>query len=621
MYGVYTSERPGRPGLAAVLSAGLLLVTVALAAGLIRYKRRAAQVPLAAPVHVESWPLAVRLPEGWKQDSLEEAPSDVGLVAREPGGSGRALAVVRGPTLDAPIPVALATEELGEVIGWLGSGTAVRRVPLGTMRFGPVTGAVAQWVVMQRTRTVVSVLGCAGVTPDGQVFALLLRSGQEPGAADRQLLKHLAAAVEITDLPLTDDVAGAASACGLRLDAPAGARALRPADGPVRTLTLLSDADADESWQLEVTVLPLAEGRKPAAVFADILRNMLEKVELDEELQPADVNGRQVFYAELSVPPHIPSIVLWLVPLTEQTAVVLHGRGEGPGSGLQEAGRKIAASLAPADGGLPLDIAAARRRGVEILETVREQKVDAWFEAWARSDGLYLLQHREVVRGFRSERYSRSGEAPDGVRWRVETDERWDLPGERSIVYKAEATLSADATSYTITAHRRDTWGEGRRARRRAVAFQYREQRSDGSAKIDRRLWVGRDQYKTAPSVDAAFACDPLLPVVYLEVAREAERGPAIVTTADWFESGLITQFVYPLGKRRLRADDESPSGNERMAVLVQTDSHLEPYTVFFDDDGTVAAIELGRRIVSRKCTPEEFRETFSLAPEPARRE
>lgn len=610
MIDVYTMERPGRPRLAAGLSAGLLAGAILLAWALTIHKQQAIYVPLAAAQPVGAWPISICPPVGWKAEPLKNVPPEIGLMLSEPGGDGRSLAVVRGPVLDSAVPPVYAVGAVDDAVAWLAGGERPKPLSLGSSPFGPLPGIQVDWIVPRRRRPMERVLGSVGVTPQGQVFAILLKC---PTRGDRnadRFLKQIAGAVELPGLGISKDIAAAALACGLRFDAPPGILAAASAEGPVKTLQLVSDRDSEKPWTLSLTVTPLAPGREAKALLVDVVRNLTEDSATSASIEPLRLKDREVYRMQFSGPGQPWAGELWAVPLDPQTVVLLAGHNDGAESDLGAACQQIAATVAFAGAAHGTDTKAAQHRGEELLAKIREKHVDEWFDAWAGPNQLYLIDRADQTEGYYRQRYSRLQDDKDV--WRVESEVRRILADRHSIITKRDERLSDDGVGYKIAEVRRAVTAGGRPPGRLGEPLQYQESRGPGEDTIHKTVRIGQESYETSFEAGADFACDPVLPIVYWLAATDPQRRPALVRFSDRFEAGLAAQVIYPVGPKPVPG---STPPQTAPAVIIQTDSLMYAYTFYFDDRGRVICVDFGHELAFRTCTEEEFRERFSLVP------
>ncbi len=595
------------------MAALTLLLSVGLAGAIIAHKEGAAYVPLL-PQEVGSWPISVRPPDGWVRVAAEGLPSNVGMVLKEPGGQQRVVVVVRGPELDSPLPSEFAARTLDETVQWVSEGKVADVAVREAIRFGPLPGIDVQWLVGGlRRRSAELVHGCVGVTPQGRVFGLLMRSTGRHGPRDARLLRHLAEHVSIADLGLMPDVARAAADSGMALDAPRGTKACLMQTGPVKSLRLINDSDPGKPWAVTVTPLPLVGTRTPRAILGDLLRNMADDPKAAEGIETVKLKEREAARGGLGASEAAFGMVLWVVP-AGQTAYLLDGRHTGADAALTDACRMIADTIRPADGTEFVNVSAAKRRGEELLNEIREKRVDVWLGAWSRQEQTFLLERDGRIEGYYRQRFLRPAEGRSG-RWRVESELQRNLMDGQALLYGRHTLVDRDGVAYETIEVRRP-WTVGRVALGRFnEPYRFQERRAANSNTVRKTLRIGKDTYQNTFTVDAGFACDPVLTIACWLAAQDPQRRPAIVAFSDRFEAETAVQVLWPLGEMPVPGGD--PPGRA-LALVVQADSAATAYTLYFDPDGRPTYLDLGGGSAFRACTEEEFNERFPLTPSAA---
>ncbi len=605
-------ERPGRPWLAVALTASILAGTLIFAELIVVRKQRAIYVSLGEATRAGSWPISIRPPVGWKAEPLSSAPPQVGLLFVEFAGFGRTLALVQGPQIKPLRPASYAVNTVEDAVLWLAGDERPRLITEKPVPFGPLPGVEVQWIVGDRRQFVKRILGCVTVTPQGRVFALLLKCPERFDDRDERFLERVAATVKMADLNITHDIAAAARACGLRLDPPSDAIAAPSPEGPVRTLQVLCRPDAEQPWTLEITIVPLAAGRTPQAVLGDIVRNLTERIQPAVEIESVQLGRHVAGRIRFEEPAHPWNDELWAVPLDDGHLAVLSGHADESGSALPAVCEQIARTLQFTEDARPIDTTAAHRRGADLLARVREKQVDAWFDEWAGSTQFYLILRDAQTEGRYRLDYSRLADGKDRP-WQVISELDRQLPDGQRILYKREARLDSGGVGYELADVRRTSAG-GRRPRGRPDApyYQYHEGRAAGANTVHKALRTGAADYENSFAVDASFACDPVLGIVSWLAASDPERRPVLVTTSDRFEVAWATQVLYPLGPQSVPGSEPPRTAP---ALVVQTDSLPYVYTMYFDEDGTLLCVDFGGGSIFRRCTEEQFRESMALTP------
>lgn len=610
-------ERSARPRLAVAYTAGLLALTLALAWGLIEHKKRAMYIAMTDSRQLRDWPIHARVPEGWTEAPADQTPADVGVLAVAPDDDTRALAIVQGPTIDTLLPVATAPARFEAAIAWFGEGTPVRGARAQWTRFGPLPGVLYQWIVARSTSTPVMVIGVLGVTPDARSYAVLLRREGTPDRKDEALVRQVAAEITAPGLGITTDVAGPASACGLTVDAPSGTLAVPPAEGPISRLRLISAPGDQDPWVLELAAMPLAAGRTPEDVLADIASERTGLPVPSSAVERAEHNGRTAFGLIVTGggPQDYLTKEVWVVPLSETNAVVLSGLCEGTVNALGEAVAQIAASVKSTDAAPKVDVAAASKRGEEMLAEIRAKGVSTWFQRWSSADLLYAFEQDGRVIGYQRVQYDRQFAGGEWA-WYVEDSQYVELPGGGSLDSGHNELIAMDGVTYRLAEVQRRSAAGRRMASTPDIEHRYEEERRAGSDRVRKVLSVNGRDYRNELTAGAGFAAAGVLEIVYSLAAADAKTEPLIVRGTSTFSSGEVCIVVWPLGKRAL------PGANpprEVPAVTVMADSIAAPHTLYYDDDGTVLRHEFGYRTVLRRCTPQELRDILSLLPSSSR--
>lgn len=608
-YDLHTFERPGRPARAIVLSAAFLAATVGFAMGLIHLRQRAIDVELEEARTLHSWPVRVRPPAGWKTVSGEELTEGVGLLLEESGNRGRLLAYVRGPVAGSPGLISEASDALQDTVKALADTDVILQEDLDIAPFGTLCGGRALWTDPRHRGN--TVLGMFGRTPQGEIYAVLLRCPQGPERSDMRFLQRVAEGIELTSLNLTTDVATAARRCGLQFDPPTDVQACVTGDSlPVRTLQLFSNATSKQAWSAEIRLFPIAPGRNPREILTDISRNYRGSMDPQYVVQAVSLAGRQAYHDTISNDPSLWAVDLWLVPLNAQCAVLFNGWSEGGTSSLAAVGEKIAGSVRITDDTLIPDMETARQRGIELLEEIRRDCLDRWFAKWSESPPTYLIKHGGQVRGYTQVNYSRYRSDPALGMWQTELEQRRERTGGQILLYRCKTVVDKEGLGYSTTATRTE-YTRGPRGEEASEQEHFQETRKAGEDTISKSVEMGRNTYRHRITVDNTFACDPLTDVVATMVAEDPQLRPAVITTTTWQTPNLVTQMIWPLGEQVIPGSDPP---TKAPAVLVQTDSQTDLYTFYFDDTGEIRFMDLGEQTHMSRCTEEDLDRLFSAS-------
>jgi hypothetical protein len=539
VYDVYTMERPGRPGLALAISAGLLVLTVVLAGALVAHRNRSVEVPLGKDHTIPGWAVSFRPPQGWHAVPLKDAPDSVGAAWREPGGLRREVAFVRGPKASGPWPLREADELVDKAVLWLADADRARQASRSSGRFGGLPATIAMWQAVSREGGVCEVLGCLTTLPDRTVYGVLLSRPDIVDRMDERLLDYLAAHATIPDTVATSDVNAVAEAGGLALTLPHASLAARPTPAtvprPAGGLTLISSADAREPWRLDLQYIPLASGRDARALLEDTLRATLRQPALGAEVETLKFGSRTVHRAALSARNRAWRYEIWMAPIDETSAIRLIGRGEGTGQTLPQVCQSVAKTVSLTANAARIDVAAAEARGAAVLADIRTRGLSTWLRKWAEADLLYLLEDADTARGYQRMSYERDTRQRRPV-WHAAVEYHRESDDGTLQAYKSDTFIEEDGRQYNAAASR----SEGRGAHGIGPDVEReRYEESDNPERniVQRTLTTERQPYTSTIQPDANFAPDAILDVVSWLVATDPELRPAIVTSTDWYEA------------------------------------------------------------------------------------
>jgi len=604
-YELYSMEKPGRPRLAIAMSAGLLLLTVALAYAMVVQRRQETYVPLGVPEPVADGWVSLPRPVGWEPGAREDVPPDIGLVLREKGGRGRTLAVVRTAIAIPSLRLRDAGVAVGEAADWL-AGTNTVPIPQSVVSFGELPGRQFRWrSVAQRSGGGEST-GVVTVTPQGRVLAVLLHRAGRIDVADEDLVRRVAAAAKASDWGLSEDVAGAAARVGMRFESPRGARVLKAGEGAMPWLFLVGPSDADGPWSIEMIRVPLAPDRKPTDVLADAVRDLCEQWSLPGEPERITLQGRVVFRMVVPADEEQYRDELWVAPTGRDSCVLIHGRFDGPRTAAQAACGTIAASVELTEGRWIADVDAAFRRGEEILEQIRSEGLDRWFEAERGRERIYLIEVAGQPQGYRRVKHTRQPSGAGAGTWRMTVFDAVAWFGATFITYEEQSVVEPRGVGYVMSATKRRNQPVLRALNRSGFVYQYEERRSVSSDVVNKTLVVGGDVQKRQATADATFASGPCEDVVCWLVASDPERRPAAVTVSSRFLPEPAPCYMRPLGALPIPGDAH---GRQALAVAVQPDWSLSGTTLYFDEVGVLVAADFGRGGFMRASTEEECRE------------
>lgn len=610
MYQVYTQQRPGRPRWALGSSAILLLITVGLAAGLIRMKSRVGDVPLkdfALPG------LSGKLPAEWKTIDRKDASLPPGtLAAVQEGDSkdtlGRQLYVYTAPPDSDGLPsryaAAVANRYATLVMGRLAQalipGSPTDEESVGPARVAGLPGWAVKRVGLSGSAQglmPVTCLSVAGIGPGGQIIGAALWIQGTPRVGDRRLLENIAGTLEFVGTRRASDPQAVLKSAGLQLTLPPGAWAYEPSVSGYPRVRLVG-AEGEGVWFLDACRVPLIAGRTPAQIVEDCALGELMQPGLPEAVSTAGVNGRTV--AELSLPvPSERDRSVWIccTQTDEVTGLLLCGRSESQGrEAFEKWARDLAASAKAAsfrevvdpEKGIAAGQQAIARVHTELMARMWSAAADEPFAFVQESPGITYAREVGVVT-----RQERDGKPWWSHRRRVTLI---DEEGSGRLVSREDWLVREGGGAFEHDYVRYD------RSNRPELSFT--ERLTAGAERLERSLTIPRGGIRQdAVSVGEAFGMELVLVLAAGELAREPQRGPMIVSTSEVFPKGAVHWVFTPLGKRQVPWTRE----NETFAaVSLQRDYDNGPIILYYRPDGELQGLEFDSGEWHRRVSDEK---------------
>ena len=582
MYEVYAGQRPGRPRLALLISAGLLFAMLALATAVIVHKSRSGQVELGPPRDNPAAGLRYRIPVGWSELNPGQLPDGVMAGAVEPG-RGRRLLFFRG---QSERTAAATLEGLVSIVEVAQAASKVRVAGDVLTGYDAIDGhgGVTLTLRIGQGEDQGFGVGRAAVTPRGQVFGVVLLADARRTSQTRNLLAQVANELVFPAEPLVADGGPLMAAAGIEFSPPAGARfsgrpqatSSAPAGSPVWPSIHLAAGEGDQRWCLEICVLPLLGKRTIQELAVDTSASILGSVDLDDQIatSPSTQTVQVRVFDEKSV------IRLWCWPGGDQRAFMALGRSEPRGvAELEQSVQGIIDSARLTGNRHALDLEPARARAIEVLQQL---------ESGQFASGLAERENRTLVYACRSPgrtvgtlqesagraASSRQGESP----WlQIRADSERDLPSGSQRESIDTWHLSEDFSAYVMQSK---SYADGR------LHFEYKESRTRGGpVRCEIVAQDGQRSYTFKP--DEAFAPEPVLTHAAAIIARDPQLRPAVFGVTQVFGSGPGWSMVFPAGSLPL------PGGQARSlpAVRLVHDISGQTTTVWFDEQDRMAAL------------------------------
>ncbi len=584
MYQVYTQQRPGRPRVAAAASAGLLLLTVGLAASLVQQRREASNVTLGDPQRLSAHLLA-RIPDGWDPIPTDELPAGVVYGVGEPprGASGatRCAYVFEGFPNGLGLPMQVGRDHVtyfaqqlavGIFFGKSAEGPAdLAGLPAWEVELQPQQAALAFGEIQ-----LVYPLGRAAVAPDGRVFGVMLMLDRPARSADRALLQELAAGMASEAVAIAEHADEAIAGAGLDFNAPSGTAVVLNADPTLRRVRMIG-GEGSGPWYLDVYRVPLAESRTPETLLLDHVRAALEGKDPPDPVTTTQRGGHRSAHVE--VPLSIPTgdrLMLWASDFGGQQGVFLIGRCAGPAAGtLREIGDRIAEETRPAADDAWIDPRRALLTGRRLLEEIATGGLD---ETWKRLEAdrqSFDMRSSGLPLGTQQLQYKHD---PDGDTswWAVHIDTLQEDAMRRPRIRTTEDYgIRGDGTEHKLLY--------------RLGGGSYEENLTSDPRIVSRVLRVERrPERRQDIEADDAYACEPVLIQAAARVAWDPVGTRAMFSTTSPYSEGLIYWLVEPVDAVDL--PEGSPPGEIR-AARFQRDFDPQPIVLYFDEHELLWAV------------------------------
>lgn len=577
MYQVHSQQRPGRPRLALLGAACLLLATTAMAWLVTDRKHRALdQIALGELEEVADGALAVRPPEGWTSLDPGRLPTGVLRAWREPDDETtvpRSLYLFRGragelglPSLDGKLAILEVAEQL----------TPELRLKIndeGHDRIGPLPAWSVQLDPYRALRgaTPVFLLGKAAVAPSGEVVGLLVSLPRPIRRTDEVLLDLVAEHLEPSFARVAESLDGTMHRAGMYVDVPDDAELFDVPEPPLARLQMVGGQD-EETWYLDVHRVPLLNGREPEHLVADLGLTLLEAVELPEPPVIERVNGHEV--ATLSLDPSQGrGILIQSVRLDGDWGLMLIGRCEPEGvDALRDACDVVVARAAFPRGSAPCNITAARAQARTWLGRITAEELASAWGGLPDDELVYAIREPGgFVLGRETQTYRR--QADD---WSIQIVLRPDAYPGGLREMRERWVIADDARSHRLELRSR---GESR------SGYQYHEYRERDDATVLRVLELDDGTERAMEmAVDDTYAPEPVLILAAGLLARAPDPRPALFRTTEVFAEDATTWLVLPLGELVVPWDP----GRTARAVRVQRDYLPWPITLYYREQNVL---------------------------------
>lgn len=562
MYEVSSGARPGRPALAAVLSAAILLGTLGLAWVQVR-----GTLALGPPQRIEGTNLTVRVPRGWRQHSDE--PGTFTLPVHDSEDDAQRPAVGKRLRFSTGRLGAFSMADLAP------SANPGPTRPATIAGIPAVQGSrITQFRFRGRGYARETLIRHA-CTPRGDFVRVEYDPLTEPMPGDLELLEAVCAAVRLDEPDARLDAVASLGRAGIEL---AGVENLRCSGADfdaVRGLYVLLERDRRPLASLGAMRTWLAPGRRPGDLLADFAAEVWDALTIDEPPSETTQAGGELHW--LDAPPgadrssYVSVAVLSFAP--DRAALLLLAADALDAADARQAARGMVGRMKIGDA-YP-DLSAAAAAGRELAAEVRAPP--ALRSRFDRPRELTYRGRSWDGRGPGEIWITRQGPSGDGYEGgsihryaNREARSHWRLAADgRAFAFQVDALRGEAGVPVSIT----EAWDGGDRLERTLVT---RRRANERPRRTSWRIPVAED-YLCAALQDAA------------EVRAALAGGPSgyLLSGTSLLGPGLHSRLLQPLAA--------SPDGRRR-ALLLQ-DYLPRGYLLEFSADGEMLTqIGMGRR-------------------------
>lgn len=569
MADVYSTTRPGRPNLAVLLSAGVLLAALGGAA-----LQVAASRALGPAVAIPGTKLTVRPPKGWTQVPGNAGTFSLLVRGERAGGEESYEKQIRFDAGKLPLflpaerffdPQTLGSQPVARKVAELNGLQAKRRVKRRLPRlFGGYESYIKETVVR------------VAVSPRGDFVRIEYDPLTEMTTADEELLEDICRQVRLEEPGLRVSEGEAISHAGLEWSAGGDRVVAGPEIAESRGFYVGSVGGEELRWSIGVHRTFLSAGRSPRDLVRDFVTQQCEmEVAEGDIVETEGGNGARtatyVVKASSRSPLPVVSVRVTAAGAT-RAALLLTCAAPRHAAEAEAAARAMSEAIRFVDD-FPVG-AVADEAGREIVERIAEKGLGNW---WGGGDerGYYLGERVELsgaktfdaVVTQRTAARGKSGvfeSESTALHTGYEEYERW--------------TVSADGRSYELERVILEGGASG-------VPVEVRESRLAGASEITRTVRYSggpterRRSRKMTVGVGAGFLSRPLEEIAELETARSVEGGSRMFQVSNRMADGLHGRLLTPL----------PPDKEGRVRVLVTDDFSPQPVLIGFEADGVMA--------------------------------
>ncbi len=592
MVELYSLKRPGRPRWLLAASTLLLLLTVFLAWGLIRYK---GHVDFGETQLIADERLQIRLPLGWEPVPSSKQLSSEGILALLKESTHQQNARILMLFTGSPGRLNLPSDTLNLLYSRLRPvlesikrpGQFTPPVFVTDGRVGNLPSVTIEFDyrfielyksgegIVKRQRNI-PIVARIGVSPAGEAVGLAVVSTLSTGRADNLLIEKLSSHIQLLPAKSAESPSSALKKAGLKLEIPSKTEVQSNTEGLPQVN--LMGGTGQHSWYLTIHRVPLAAKRTPQELVEDHVLSLFERDQLPVPAQAQKIQEREATWFEYGFPAKLNKwLMVASVATDANTALLLVGRCEGKGKPFLTRNMQRIIGQAEADSYAPL-LPAALQQGQKLLQEIESKGLSHYWSRQTVQTRDYRITYSNTILGHVSQRIA--AEPKDGLWWSMETKVSSIEAGGTRPRQQENWLIRDDLSAYQLEYRQPD--------------MQYSEIKRPGSNEIIReRMLQGQSASQTKLATGEGLACEPVLFVAAGLLARDAQQKEAIFATIETFTHDRTYWRMVSVGRKSVPGQEREAS-----AIRVYRDHSPSPITFYFDEkENLLLALEFANGI------------------------
>lgn len=521
---MHLGTKAGRPARLLLVSAGLLAVTIVLAAGQSRLRLRATLDLATEATAIPDTPLHVRLPRDAKaQDRWNKTftlPAPTAQPIRETGHAGRAIRFVYDRLSGYVSPTALFKE--------LKRQDPAAEALSEPARIGPLTAldVISEHMIDQHSVMVTYRLACS---QRGDMVRVEYMPLSDWTPSERRVLDAICATVTL------DGISGGATPAqlqlraGLKFDVAPNWRMTGPEFAEVPGLYIGAEDAAGPGWVLGLVRTWVPDSAPAQSILLDMATRLWERG--DEEVQARSSEGREFYWVDAPHPEDLPGEATGLGLVSTGGGAAAWVFAYGAAGDSKAAAAKIVDSLHFAEVPLLANLDQAAARGDEFVRSLTEQGASPWWRESSQTRYVTLRSGSHHGGGLRSRDPLLGGRA--GYQG-FEAYAFDDADLRRRVAWQCDA--GAQAFQYEVED---DLPGRGGGMYRNLL----RESRTTNESQVQRTVQNGRRPLQQSIDVGSRFVPRPLESLAEQNVAMKNDAA-VLIDVANTKSPGTLPRLL-----------------------------------------------------------------------------